>query len=122
MMLAIGIGVTLILAGVAYGWWWFKTKCVTSEQAKKLVADGATLLDVRSEKEFAGGALPGAVNIPVQQLESRLPTVGAKDKPIVVYCLGGVRSAKAVKMLRQRGFSKVHDLGAMTRWGGGADA
>ena len=89
---------------------------VSGEAARKLVAGGARLLDVRTRGEFASGHLPGAVNIPLQELGARLKDAGAKDQSIVVYCLSGQRSAQAKHMLTADGFSAVHDLGAMNRW------
>jgi len=81
----------------------------------KLVADGATLLDVRTPGEFANGHLPGAVNIPVSDLSARLNEV-PKDKPVVVYCRSGHRSGMAASTLRRSGMKTVVDLGAMSNW------
>ncbi|MCC6750715.1 MAG: rhodanese-like domain-containing protein [Deltaproteobacteria bacterium] len=89
---------------------------LSSEDARALVSKGARLLDVRSREEFAGGHLPGAVNIPVQELASRVKEVGAAHQPVVVYCAAGMRSARAAGILRGAGFTAVHDLGAMSRW------
>ncbi len=91
---------------------------VAPDKARELVAGGATLLDVRSPGEFGGGHVRGAKNVPVQELASRIGEVGAKDKPVVVYCASGMRSASAASMLRRAGFQSVHDLGAMARWPG----
>ena len=84
--------------------------------ARKLVAAGARLLDVRSPEEYAGGHLPGAVNIPVQELDRRMDEVGPRDGEVVLYCRSGSRSGRAAEMLRKQGFSKVHNLGPMTAW------
>ena len=56
------------------------------EEARRLVESGARLVDVRTPGEFAAGHLPGAINIPVQDLERRLHELGPKQAPIVVYC------------------------------------
>lgn len=89
---------------------------VSSAEARKLVAEGALLLDVRTPGEFASGHLDGAVNVPVGELGQRLAQVEPKDRPVVVYCASGMRSASAVGMLRSAGWAKVVDLGAMMRW------
>ena len=89
---------------------------VTGEDARKLVAAGARLLDVRTAGEFRSGHVQGAVNIPLQELERRLNDAGAKDTPVVVYCLSGARSARAKRLLESNGFAQVHDLGPMNRW------
>ncbi len=89
---------------------------VAARDAKKLVAAGAVLLDVRTPAEYAEKHIDGAVNIPVQELASRLDEVGPRERPVVVYCRSGHRAAKAAAMLREAGFTQVHDLGAMSRW------
>ncbi len=82
--------------------------------AKEAMAAGATLIDVRTPGEFAEGHLAGAVNIPVDALQTRLNEVGAKDKPVVVYCRSGKRSARAKGLLKEAGYLKVFDLRAMS--------
>jgi rhodanese-related sulfurtransferase len=89
---------------------------IQGSDARKLVAAGARLLDVRSPEEYAHGHLPGALNVPVQELDRRLAEVGPADRDLVVYCRSGHRSARATEILRQHGFSKVHNLGPMTAW------
>lgn len=87
-----------------------------SEARQWVAQEGALLLDVRSEEEFAAGHLPGAVNVPVTQLAARLETLGDKRRPIVVYCAAGVRSTRAAALLQEAGFSRVLNLGAMSAW------
>lgn len=89
---------------------------VTPDKAKKMVEGGARLVDVRSPEEYGSGHLDGAVNIPVGELDSRLAELEPKDKPIVVYCASGFRSARAAKALSAAGFSEVGDLGSMDDW------
>lgn len=90
---------------------------ISGPVAKKLVEDGARLVDVRSPGEYAGGHIDGAVNIPVQELSERVAELAPNDKPIVVYCQSGMRSASAARFLRAAGFKSVHNLGAMRSWG-----
>lgn len=85
-------------------------------EAHQLVAKGALLLDVRTPSEFASGHLANAVNIPVQELEQRIGEAGPKDRPIVVYCRSGRRSAMAKSMLEKAGYAKVLDIGPMSNW------
>ena len=89
---------------------------VSGAEARRLVASGARLVDVRTEGEFAAGHVPGAVNIPVQELGRRVGELEPKDRPVVLYCRSGSRSSRAAHMLRSAGFSHVHDLGGMSRW------
>jgi phage shock protein E len=84
--------------------------------AKKLVADGALLLDVRTPEEFAEKHLDGAKNIPVGDLEKRLTEVGDKNRPVVVYCRSGRRSETAKGILLKAGFKRVENLGSIDNW------
>lgn len=101
-----GVAVTLVRKG----------KAISSEDARRLVQEGATLVDVRSPSEFSSGHLPGAVNIPVSELTKRSDEIGKTDTPVVLYCRSGARSSRAKKLLAAAGFSAVHDLGPMHRW------
>ena len=88
---------------------------ISDVDARALVEKGATLLDVRTPEEFSTGHVDGATNIPVGVLASRLAEV-PRDKPVVLYCRSGTRSARAASMLRDRGYVQVHDVGPMPRW------
>ena len=77
---------------------------------------GTQIVDVRTPGEADAGMVPGAVNIPVSQLPTR---IGELDpaRPTVVYCAGGYRSSVAASLLRQRGFADVSDiLGGYHAW------
>jgi rhodanese-related sulfurtransferase/DNA-binding transcriptional ArsR family regulator len=76
------------------------------ELMDRLKAGIVTVLDVRPEDEFALGHLPGAVNIPLRELERRLADLDL-DQEIVAYCRGPycVLSYEAVALLRVRGFT-----------------
>ena len=84
--------------------------------ARDLVEKGARLLDVRSREEFAGGHLPGAIHIPVDELETRIGELEPRHAAVVVYCRSGRRSARAAELLRTSGFDAVYDLGPMSDW------
>lgn len=75
------------------------------ELLRRMQEDSVTLLDVRPEDEFALGHLPGAMNIPVEELERRLAEL-SPDQEIVAYCRGPycVLSVNAVAALRAKGF------------------
>ena len=86
-------------------------------EAHRLVENaGALLVDVRTPEEFAAGHLPGAVNIPLDQLPKRFDEIGRPDRPVVVYCRSGMRSRIARRQFETAGFETVHDLGAMSTW------
>ncbi len=75
------------------------------------------LLDVRTKEEFEGksnpnfGTLRNAINIPVQELESRLASISSlKDREIIVYCSQSHRSPRASYLLTQNGFTNVTNM------------
>ena len=88
----------------------------TGAEARRLVESGARLVDVRTPEEFAVDHIPGAVNIPVQDLDRRMGELEAKERPVVVYCRTGNRSGRAASLLRDAGYTEVHDLGPMSQW------
>jgi len=106
----------LVLAVVGALVWPKNRPVIDSGEAHRLVEQGAILLDVRTPEEFARSHLPGAKNLPVGDLEERLSEVGEPDRPVVVYCRSGARSARARETLLRHGFSHVSDLGAMSRY------
>jgi rhodanese-related sulfurtransferase len=63
----------------------------------------ATLIDVRTPVEYAAGSIPGAVNIPLEQLRERLEEV-PRDHQVVVHCQVGMRGYMAALILQQAGF------------------
>ena len=74
------------------------------------------VVDVRSEGEYASGAIDGALNHPLQGLPGTLLDVGVKlDEEVIVYCRSGRRSAQAKTLLKEAGFQLVFDGGPMTQ-------
>ena len=89
---------------------------ISGPEAHAMVEKGALLLDVRSEGEYANGAIEGSLNIPIHELAGRMDELGNKDGEIVIYCQSGGRSAMAKRLLESNGFTKVHDMGGIGRW------
>ena len=89
---------------------------ISRDDAHRLVKDGAKLVDVRSVAEFSSGHLPGALNVPLGELAGHVAKLSAKDKPVVLYCASGTRSALARSQLKSLGFTQVFNLGSMGRW------
>lgn len=70
---------------------------------------GVMLLDVRTAEEFSFGSLPGAVNIPLDDLRERMQEL-PKDKEIIVFCAVGLRGYLAQRILRGHGYTAVRNL------------
>lgn len=82
----------------------------------KADAQALFVLDVRTPDEYAAGYVPGAVNIPHDQLASRIAEV-PKDREVVIYCRSGRRSEIAGQILVGSGYSKLEHLqGDMQGW------
>ena len=91
---------------------------VSPEEAYSMVVkhDSLYLLDVRTPGEFQQARLEGAKLIPIGQLLNRLPEV-PKDRPILVYCAVGSRSAQVVNYLARQGYPEVYNLyGGIYSW------
>lgn len=82
------------------------------EIAWKMIDEGATLVDVRTDVEFQEGHLQGALNIPYDQITTRLAELPAdKSRPVVLYCRSGRRSGIAQKALEELGFTNAVNAG-----------
>ena len=89
--------------------------CGSAETAWNGIKDkeNALIVDVRSPEEFNAGHVPGAVLIPVGEVESRIEEFGQdKSRPIVVYCKRGIRAARAKSTLEDHGFTNVINGGS----------
>ena len=81
---------------------------------------GATLVDVRDPMEYAGGHIPGSINVPVGSIAMMADAMpdDEKLKPVYVYCLTGMRSRRAAQILCGAGFTDVTNLGGINGWRG----
>jgi rhodanese-related sulfurtransferase len=98
-----------------------QVRSVPQEEIVRGLSSGQTpiLLDVRSHAEFAGGHLPGAVWIPVDELPERLEELRqiGNGREVVVYCESGRRALRAAQVLLTEGFERVGHLeGDMSGW------
>ncbi|QQO11452.1 rhodanese-like domain-containing protein [Breznakiella homolactica] len=75
---------------------------------------GALIVDVRTEDEFKTGAYPGAVNIPLAVLQSRMEELEPRDRPIVIYCTSGTRGHMAADFLEAFGWTDAVCAGSLT--------
>ncbi len=86
---------------------------VAPERAQELVNQGAKLIDVRTVEEFAEGAVPGAVNVPLHTLPIVAFEHVAKGDTVVVYCRSGGRSGRATEWLRSQGVANTFNGGGV---------
>ena len=98
---------------------------ITADEARRLISDqNALVVDVRDAPEvLASGKVKGALNISRGMLEFRADADTPyhnpefrKDRPIILYCASGGRSALSGKVLRDMGYENVHNLGAFKDW------
>ena len=82
----------------------------TEMDLKELLRKGAQIIDVRSKEEFQTGHIHNSVNIPLQNLTHNLSKI-KKDKPVIVCCASGIRSASARSILKSNGFTEVYNGG-----------
>ncbi|HXY29615.1 MAG TPA: MBL fold metallo-hydrolase [Gemmatimonadaceae bacterium] len=90
--------------------------------ASRLASNGIRVLDVRTLAEWQTGHIPGAVHVPLVELEHRISELD-NTRPTVVQCQSGSRSAIASSLLAARGFERVFNLvGGIDAWTGGGGA
>jgi rhodanese-related sulfurtransferase len=111
------------VSGVMLVWSFVGSKLSGIEEADTLKAtrlynDDALILDVREDKEYASGHIPKARHIPLGQLAGRIQELDKfKNKPILVTCRSGQRSARACGMLKKAGFETVYNqAGGIIAW------
>lgn len=89
---------------------------IGTSAARRLLEGGARVVDVRSPEEFGGEHLPGAVNIPLNEIDVEAPRqLPDKSHAILLHCLSGGRSMMAQRILRNLGYTNVHNLGSFSR-------
>lgn len=89
---------------------------VDGATARALVAEGVKVIDVRTPAEFAAGHVPGAVNVPYDEIGRRSAELGPPSTPLVLYCRSGRRSGIAVAALKEKGFTRLYDLQRYDAW------
>ena len=94
----------------------YKTISVSDARAMMESSSNLLVVDVRTPQEYMQGHLKGAINIPLSDLSLRMGEL-EKDRPILVYCQTGYRSAQASSILVKAGFVKIYNLeGGIMAW------
>lgn len=108
--------VVVVLAAVGALMVWKTLGLVSVRAALEHLKRGAKVLDVRTPEEYQRDHLPGAVNVPLHELEERIAKVAPdKGQPLLLHCLSGGRSGIAARKLRQMGYQQVFNLGGYSR-------
>ena len=95
-----------------------KTGKISCDQKNKLIEEKNTvIIDVRTKDEYKTSHMENAINIPYDKIKEEIKTKKdiSKDTPIIVYCKSGARSEKAYNALIEAGYTKVYDLGALSK-------
>lgn len=90
-------------------------EAVVEAKVEKEVPKGPMIVDVRTEEEYSYGAITGAINIPLDDLEDQIDKFDSKDRHVILYCASGARSAYAVQIMKAYGFTNVENGGGVTR-------
>lgn len=88
-------------------------KNITPQAVKQTIDNQkpVILLDVRTREEFARGKIAGAINIPVDEVETKIETIiPNKTATIYVYCLSASRSPIAVEIMENLGYTNVYNM------------
>ena len=96
-------------------------KRISMDEAKTLMEkeEGYILLDVRTKGEYEIGYIPGAINIPLSDIDEKIiSSLPDKSQMILVYCRSGNRSREASDKLSKLGYSNVLEIGGINAWKG----
>ena len=91
------------------------------DEAKALMeeSEGYILLDVRTKEEYESGYIPGAINIPLSDInENVVSSLPDKSQMILVYCRSGNRSRQASDKLSRQGYTNIIEIGGINSWKG----
>jgi phage shock protein E len=86
-----------------------------NNKVKDALRKGAVIIDVRTAHEFDAGKVKGSINIPVDRIAANIERIRSFKKPLVLCCASGVRSEKAVTILKANGIKDVYNGGNWTR-------
>jgi rhodanese-related sulfurtransferase len=88
---------------------------ISREEAQKMIAAGAQLVDVRADHEWDAGHIAGATHVPLDELAGRSGEID-RERPVVVYCRGGNRSTMAAAALAEAGYEAAKLAEGIVGW------
>jgi rhodanese-related sulfurtransferase len=116
------VALVVVLALLAYDLLKFRLLGIQTAPPGRAVQlmnhESAVIIDVGEPSEFKAGHIPGAMNVPVGSLQDSVDKLGKyKEKPVLLCCRSGNRSAKGAMVLKRHGFANVYNLsGGMSAW------
>jgi rhodanese-related sulfurtransferase len=105
--------ITLLILIVVYALYKTYQRTHIAKGLDSLIAEGAVILDVRTPSEYEDGHIASSVNIPLSKLRKAFVSLDT-GKTYITCCSHGLRSVKAVEILKERGFRKVYNGGPWT--------
>ena len=118
------MGAVLRLSGYAAGSSSLRYRQISMKEAVKMMgeSEGYIILDVRREDEYAEGHIPGAINLPNEEIgSSEITELPDKSQTILVYCRSGRRSKEAAEKLARLGYTAVYEFGGIIDWQGATE-
>lgn len=94
---------------------------ISQQEAMAIMEEetGYVILDVRTAGEYEDGHIPGAVNLPVDEVDAKAADLlTSKEQLILVYCRSGNRSKRASQILADQGYTNVKEFGGINTWPG----
>ncbi len=82
-----------------------------SENIAAFIDKGAVIIDVRTSGEFQGGHIKGSKNIPLNVIENQIDSLKKSNKPVIVCCASGMRSAQAASILKSNSIEVINGGG-----------
>jgi phage shock protein E len=87
---------------------------ISADDIKTALRNGGTIIDVRTPAEFSSGSIKGSVNLPLGSIIELAESMNLSlDLPLILYCASGMRSARAMKLLKKEGYRNVYNGGSI---------
>lgn len=90
-------------------------RCAAPDDAVAALREGALVIDVRTAGEYAAQSIPGVTNVPMDRIEKEIAALAPdRNRPILLHCASGIRSASACAALKRMGYTRVQNLGSLS--------
>lgn len=108
--------ILMAMAGGVVWFAWNQRSLIRPPLAKQLLQQGAKLIDVRNPQEYESGHLPAAINVPLDELDWRVPREFPDPRTVLLlHCVSGMRCGIGQRQLRRLGYENAHNLGSYGR-------